>query len=149
MSRRTARKHIFNLIFQQEYYPEETLNELITIYKEEYEEFDSSDNAFIFQQCKGIIDNKEVIDKAISDAAVGWSVDRMPKTDLYILRLATYELLFCDDIPDTVSINEALELAKVYCDDKGRKFINGVLGKVLKNRDEAPVVNNDEESTEN
>jgi N utilization substance protein B len=134
MSRRTARKHIFNLIFQQEYHPEESLSELIVKYKEEYEDYDSKDNAFIFSQCKGIIENKEVLDKAITEAAVGWTADRMAKTDLSLLRLATYEILFVDDIPDTVSINEALELSKNFCDEKGTKFINGVLGKVLSNK---------------
>lgn len=134
MSRRTARKHIFNLIFQYEYNADETFQEIIDKYKEEYQSFESGDASFIISEFNGIIKNREVLDAEISKASVGWETGRMPKTDLAILRLGTYEILFADDIPDTVAINEAVELSKSFGDEKTPKFINGVLGTILKNK---------------
>ena len=76
-------------------------------------------------------ENKDKIDELINKYAKNWSVNRMPKVDLSILRLAICELVFIEEIPSKVSINEAIELAKLYCDDKAPKFINGILGSVV------------------
>ena len=75
--------------------------------------------------------NKEQIDELINKYAKNWSVNRMAKVDLSILRLAICELVFVEEIPSKVSINEAIEMAKLYCDDKAPKFINGILGSVV------------------
>ena len=76
-------------------------------------------------------DTKEKIDELINKYAKNWSVNRMAKVDLSILRLAICELVFIEEIPSKVSINEAIEMAKLYCDDKAPKFINGILGSVV------------------
>ena len=78
-----------------------------------------------------LYENKDKIDELINKYAKNWSVNRMPKVDLSILRLAICELVFIEEIPSKVSINEAIELAKLYCDDKAPKFINGILGSVV------------------
>lgn len=83
-----------------------------------------------------IKENKDEIDSLINKYAKNWTVDRMAKVDLAILRLATCEILYALNIPTKVSINEAIELAKLYCDDKSPKFINGILGSIVNEKGE-------------
>ena len=72
----------------------------------------------------------EIIDKKIAENLKGWTLERLSKIDLAILRLACYEIIFLEDIPKNVSINEGIELAKKYSDDESRKFINGLLDSI-------------------
>ncbi|MEE8360226.1 MAG: transcription antitermination factor NusB [Candidatus Omnitrophota bacterium] len=81
---------------------------------------------------KGTIDNLKKIDKVISDYATNWNLKRMAVVDRNILRLATYELLFLNEIPPKVSINEAVDIAKKYGDKDSGKFVNGILDKISK-----------------
>lgn len=76
------------------------------------------------------LDNRQQIDRLISDGSIDWKISRMNKVDLAILRLATTELSYLNDIPTEVAINEAMELAKVYSGDEAHSFINGVLGHI-------------------
>ncbi|GAA0099979.1 transcription antitermination factor NusB [Paraclostridium bifermentans] len=76
-------------------------------------------------------ENKESINSLINKYAKNWTINRMAKVDLAILRLAICEILYMSEMPTKVSINEAIELAKLYCDDKSPKFINGILGSVV------------------
>jgi N utilization substance protein B len=82
----------------------------------------------------GAIERKEDIDKVISEAAQNWEIGRMAVVDRNILRLTTYELLYRDDIPPKVSINEAIEIAKKYSDQDSGKFVNGILDKINKTK---------------
>ena len=102
---------------------EETLNEMI-------------DREYLTVIVNNIKDNKNEIDSLINKYAKNWTVDRMAKVDLAILRLATCEVLYALDIPTKVSINEAIELAKLYCDEKSPKFINGILGSIVNEKGE-------------
>ena len=70
-------------------------------------------------------------DRAIETHAANWSLDRLPDVDRAILRMATYELLWADDVPDAVVIDEAVELAKTLSTDESPKYVNGVLGAIL------------------
>lgn len=88
------------------------------------------DEAYVKLVLTSIRDNKQTIDEKIEKYAKNWTITRMPKVDLSILRLAIGELLYVNEIPIKVSINEAVELAKDYCDDKTPKFINGILGSI-------------------
>jgi len=133
MSRRTAREHIFKIIFQTEFYKEEEIDEAIEIYKENIEKSNESDMKFIKSEIKGIMENKGVIDDTINRYAQGWEVSRLAKVDLAILRLAVYEILYADDIPNRVAVNEAVELTKMFSSDKSPAFVNGVLGRVVTN----------------
>lgn len=89
---------------------------------------------YISKVCKVYEEKHEEIDEAIDKYAKGWSIMTMPKVDVAILRLAIAEIGFIDNVPEKVSINEAIEMAKMYCDDKSPKFINGVLGSYLNDR---------------
>jgi N utilization substance protein B len=79
-----------------------------------------------------LCENKDIIDEKIEKYSIGWKLDRMPKTDIAILRLTVCEILYIDEIPPAVSINEAVELAKKYGTDQSPKFVNAILGKILK-----------------
>ena len=94
--------------------------------------FKASDDIIDFANLlvQGTIENLVAIDQLIDSASEHWTRDRMPLTDLSALRLATYEMLFLADIPFAVSINEAVELAKIFGTDDSPKFVNGVLDKV-------------------
>ena len=74
----------------------------------------------------------EKIDEMLNEAATGWKVSRMGKVELTILRLAAYEIYFDEDVPTSVAINEAVEMAKEFGGDESPAFINGVLGKMVK-----------------
>ena len=78
----------------------------------------------------GVLERKDPIDKAIGGHADHWSVSRMNLIDRNILRIAVYELLFCDDIPPKVSINEAIELGKLFGTRETKRFLNGVLDRI-------------------
>lgn len=86
----------------------------------------------MFQRANGIFEKKDILDDEIAKhLKAGWRTDRLSKVSLAILRLAVYEILFIDDIPDNVSVNEAVELAKAYDIDEAPSFINGVLSNIL------------------
>ncbi len=78
----------------------------------------------------GVVVNREKIDQLIEQSTDHWKISRMPKVDLTILRLASYELLFCPDIPLNVSIDEAIEVSKRFSSEDSATFINGVLDHV-------------------
>ena len=106
------------------------LNELIKekdIKKHELAE----DIKYIEDVVYGTISNHSEIDKKIESNLKGWAVDRIAKTDLAILRLAVYEILYRNDIPYKVSINEAIEISKLFCDDSSPSFINGILASIV------------------
>ena len=81
-----------------------------------------------------LCNKKEEIDRAITDHSRKWSISRMPKTDLAVLRLAVCEILFLQEVPDSVAINEAVELAKRYGEENSPKYVNGILGAVAREK---------------
>lgn len=91
-----------------------------------------ADIAFASRIVDGVQLEIQQIDSLIESAAVGWTVDRMPKVDLSILRNAVYEIRFVGEVPAAVAVNEAVELAKSFCDAKSPRFINGLLGKIVR-----------------
>ncbi len=133
MSRRTARKHIFKMIFQAEFYKEEEIDDAIELYKDEIDDANEADMKFIKNEISGIMENKGAVDDTINRYAEGWEISRIAKVDLAVLRLAVYEILYADDIPNKVAANEAVELAKEFSSEKSPAFINGVLGRVISN----------------
>ena len=80
----------------------------------------------------GAWNNIEVCDKLITEAAIKWDMSRLSAVDKSILRLATYQMRFCDDIPKKVAINEAIEIAKCFSGSQSPRFINGVLDAILR-----------------
>ena len=87
---------------------------------------------------EGVSVDTESLDKLITDAAVGWTVDRLAPLERSILRVAVHELLDWPDIPDAVSINEAVELAKRFCQPEAAGLVNGILGRILSERRPGP-----------
>ena len=133
MTRSEARKNVLELLFEREFRRDETDEEIFALSCEarEIEVDDYIKNAYF-----GVCKNAEALDAEIDRNAKGWKAARLSKVSRSILRLCIYEMLYIDDIPCLVSINEALELAKAYEDEKARPFINGVLNSV---KNSAPV----------
>ena len=91
----------------------------------------SEENAtFVLELVKGVIANKEKIDRHIKDFAPAWPIEQIPAVDRNILRLAIFEILLDNRVPVRVAINEAVELAKAFGSDSSSKFVNGVLGSI-------------------
>ena len=80
---------------------------------------------------EGVVARSERIDELLSTYAVGWTLDRMPAVDRTILRLGVHEILWCDDVPDGVVVNEWVELARSLSTDDSPKFVNGMLARIL------------------
>ncbi|MCA1058172.1 transcription antitermination factor NusB [Rossellomorea aquimaris] len=125
MKRRVAREKALQALFQIDMSGIEPDVALTNVLEEE-EQLD----VYLEQLVLGFIENQERIDGHIRENLEKWSFDRLAKVDRNILRMGVYELLFVDDVPDKVVINEAVEIAKVFGDDQSSKFINGVLSKV-------------------
>ena len=87
--------------------------------------------AYLDQVVSGVIEEQQVIDNKIEKHLTNWSINRLAKTDLLVMRIAVYEMLFVDDVPDKVALNEALEIIKLYGDEKSRKFVNGILSNMI------------------
>ncbi|MDD3394087.1 MAG: transcription antitermination factor NusB [Clostridia bacterium] len=131
MSRRSARKNAFFLLFQMDFNKTEEYEQVKEIFFAEQDEpVEEEDKQFIVSKVEGTRSHMDEIDIIIGDSAKGWNTDRMSKVDLAILRLAVYELKFSGDTPVGVAINEAVELAKKFSSDEAPGFINGILGKV-------------------
>jgi N utilization substance protein B len=90
------------------------------------------DMGYVVNMMKNIQENETMLDEKIKKYLKGWKINRISKVELAILRLCTYEILFEEDIPERVSINEAIELTKKYCDDKSKNYINAVLDNIAK-----------------
>lgn len=133
MSRRSARKNVFYLLFQMDFNLEEEFEEVKELFFEESEEtVNEEDKAFILDEVNGTKEHLKEIDELIRQNAKGWSTERMSKVDLAILRLAVYEIIYSENTPVGVAINEAVELAKKFSTDEAPAFINGILGKIAK-----------------
>lgn len=87
--------------------------------------------AYLEQVVSGVMGQQTVIDNKIEAHLKNWSINRLAKTDLLVMRIAVYEMLFVDDVPNKVALNEALEVIKLYSDEKSRKFVNGILSNMV------------------
>ena len=131
LNRTEAREKIMVILYQIDFYVKEGMSyDIDEVIKENLE----IDNKFVRDVVYGVMKNIENIDKVISKYLENWDLDRLGKTDKAILRLGTYEMLYYDT-PKVVVINEAVELAKKYSDDKIVKLINAVLDKIRDNED--------------
>ncbi len=129
LTRTEAREKIMIILYQIDFYMKNNISyDLEDVFKENLE----IDNKFVRDIVNGVLEKIDNIDKIISKYLENWDLDRLGKTDKAILRLSTYEMLYYDT-PKVVVINEAIELAKKYSDDKIVKLINAVLDKVRDN----------------
>lgn len=132
MSRREIREQIFKILFRIEFNQIEDMPEQLRLFFEQEEAMEEKDQKEIREKYEKIADKLETIDGMLTEKADKWSVNRMGKVELTLLRLAVYEIEFDDNIPVSVAINEAVELAKKFGQDESPAFINGVLAKFTK-----------------
>ncbi len=128
MTRREAREELFKLVYEKNIRSESATE----LYEAESLERDISDK-YIKSAFIGIFEKNEEIDALISENARGWKIHRLSKVTLAIIRISVYEMLFAD-IPVSISINEAVELAKKYADDSAPSFVNGILNTIAKQK---------------
>lgn len=132
MSRRVAREIAFKTLFQYDQGKNEAEPFLTSLLAESG--LNSNQAAFARELALGAIAKLEELDEIIRPYLQNWQLERLPAVDKNILRLAVYELIYRADIPIAVTINEALELCKIYHDEEAAKFLNGVLDKLARGR---------------
>lgn len=132
MTRSEMREHVFKLIFRVPFHDKNELREQIDYYFDGLTDVNEKDYEYIKNKALLVCELSDELDEKINSVSEGWPVDRIGKADLAIMRLAVYEMLYDDDIPVNVAINEAVELAKSYgSDDNAASFVNGVLAKLV------------------
>ncbi|HHV38561.1 MAG TPA: transcription antitermination factor NusB [Tepidimicrobium sp.] len=134
MGRRHARESAMKLLYQMEM-NDDFSDKAIEMFFDN-NKFNSGEKLYIDDAIRTIIENLKFIDSSIDTYIDGWQLHRLAKVDLSILRIAVYEIIYREDIPIQVSINEAIEIAKKYSTDEASSFINGVLGSFVRARDE-------------
>ncbi|MGE5627491.1 MAG: transcription antitermination factor NusB [Solirubrobacterales bacterium] len=142
MNRRKSRELAMKLLYQMSINKEDydsvmlNLKESIECDLKSEEDIDLKeiDMEYIARIIKGVQENMETIDSEIEKYLVNWKLNRLSKVDLTIMRICAYEIMFEIDIPNKVSINEGLELAKKYSEENSASFINGVIDNIIKNK---------------
>lgn len=129
MKRRKAREYALQILYQHDFTTEEPD---LDAFWQDVDENDAEIVSFANALVKGTLGNIENIDSTITNAAEHWVLKRMAAVDRNILREATYEILYREDIPPAVTINEALEIAKKFASKESAAFINGILDKIAK-----------------
>ena len=133
MKRKISREIAMELLFSMEI-SKNSYEETIECFVEDYEmDLKTIDLEYIKEVMKSVVDHKEEIDEIIKNSLINWTIDRVSKVNLTIVRLAIAEMLYINDVPEVVAINEAIELTKKYSDDKSVSFVNGALDKAFKN----------------
>lgn len=128
MGRRASREIAMKLLYQLEIQKDDREEQIQTVLEEN--SFTEKDKLYLTEIIDGVKKNLELIDKTIEVNSKGWKISRISKVDLSIMRLSIYEICFMDDIPYSVSVNEAVELAKKYSNEDAGSFVNGILSKV-------------------
>lgn len=131
MTRRQAREQAFILLFEKSFNPDVTVEELLELAKELRM---LEDDEFVAALVNTTCDNIDTIDDFIIKYSKGWKINRIPKVTLAIIRMALAEIIYFDDVPDGVSVNEAVELAKKYSTPEDASYINGLLGTVVRSK---------------
>jgi N utilization substance protein B len=135
-SRREAREWAVQLLFQLDFNPEELGVALASFWEER--KTSAKSRQFVEDTVRGVLNNRVRIDEMIQKCAQNWVLARMAGVDRNIIRLAAYEILCCKDIPHAVSINEAVEIAKIMGDVGSPRFVNGVLDRLRKDIGDVP-----------
>ena len=127
--RRVAREAALSLLYSSDI----ANTDIIEVIEEGRYPADLELSEYAEQLVQGVVENRDDIDKRLASTSENWAVDRMPVVDRAILRLATYEMVYVDEVPVSVAINEAVELAKSYGgEDESPRFVNGVLGRIAR-----------------
>lgn len=148
MNRKTEREFTFKLLFMSDFYEKKELgNELLLYFDAPFpfedneetretvesaslkESINDEDRRRITARYAEIVDKLDIIDSKISEVSKGWTLDRIGKVELALLRLAVFEILYDDSVPTSVAINEAVELSKKYGQQESYSFVNGILAR--------------------
>lgn len=133
MGRHEQREQVFRLLFQVEFHDCKDMPRQMRLFLEGNEDIASQKDAdYIEARCQMVRNKIPELDKLINDNTEKWDTTRMGKVELTVLRLAVYEMMFDEDIPANVAINEAVEIAKAYGQDNSGGFVNAILAKILK-----------------
>lgn len=130
MNRRKAREKALQILFQHDLNDQD--------FKQAMQDFlqQNNNDPFLTKIVEGVAKQMTTIDQTLSDHLDHWSIDRLASVEKTVLRIAIYEIAFMEDIPNNVAINEAVELAKKFGEEKSGTFVNGVLSKIINNRKE-------------
>ncbi len=126
-ARTKARKRALDLLFEAE----QRGSEPMALLRERLPAADPPVPEYTVTLVEGVTSHRERIDELLSTYSHGWTLDRMPAVDLQLLRLGVYELLWNDDVPDAVAVDEAVELARALSTDESPSFVNGLLGRLV------------------
>ena len=133
LERTRARRQALQILYQRDI-TGDTISRILGL--KMYSLEDGEPDEYCRELVGGVEKYLDGLDEMIGEVSENWAVMRMPLVDRSILRLAAYEMLYRDDVPDSVAINEAVEMAKVYGGEDSSKFVNGVLGKIALRREE-------------
>lgn len=129
--RREGRELALQILYALDSNSSVGLGETLQTFRDEQAEVTGRVREFAEDLVQGAQTHREVIDEAIKARSKNWSLTRMPRVDLNVMRMATYELMFRSDIPKKVSINEAIEIARKFGDKESPSFVNGILDEIL------------------
>lgn len=137
MGRHEQREQVFLLLFRAEFHSPEEMPEQEKLYFEDEERKEILDDAsLIAERYRNVLDRLSEIDTLLNEKTEKWNTKRIGKVELTVLRIALYEMLFDDDIPQGVAIDEAVTIAKKYGQESSGAFVNGVLAKFAKQGDQ-------------
>lgn len=128
--RREARELAMQMLYALDSNSSAGIRETLQTFREEQPEVFSRVREFAETLVQGVQSQREIIDEAIKSRSKNWSLSRMPMVDLNVMRVAVYELMFRDDIPKKVTINEAIEIVRRYGDKESPAFVNGILDEI-------------------
>lgn len=128
--RRESRELALQILYALDANPSVGIRETLQTFREEQTDVLSRVREFAEGLVQGVQEHREVIDAAIKARSKNWTLVRMPRVDLNVMRMATYELMFRQDIPKKVSINEAIEIARKFGDKESPAFVNGILDEI-------------------
>ncbi|WP_035053914.1 transcription antitermination factor NusB [Carnobacterium pleistocenium] len=130
--REKALQSLFQLAVNDELSKDEAMQQALTSANELVDEVETVlVPSYLDLLVSGVMEKQDEIDEKIKGHLENWSLDRLAKTDLIIIRVAIFEMMYVSDVPDRVALNEALEITKKYSDEKSRKFVNGVLANIV------------------
>ena len=132
MTRKETRENLYIMLFRLDFHDGDDLKEQAEMYLEDLENAPAKIKKELSEKLNKVIEHLDEIDSRIEEKAMGWTVIRIAKAELTVLRLGIFEILYVDDVPNKVAINEAVELAKAYGGDKGAGFVNGILASVVR-----------------
>ena len=134
-ARSRARKRALDLLYAAEMRGEDVVRFL----DQAIEAGEGPSNPYVEVLVRGVAEHRTRIDELLTEYSEGWALNRMPAVDRSVLRMGVYELLWADDVPDAVAVDEAVTLVRDLSTDDSPAFVNGVLGAMLRSKDDIPI----------